>query len=156
MMTRFRDLHAGRRPGSTGAAAKALRSPDRIAPARAFDLAADDDEILAEDQVIGDRAALGGREGQDDCSNRKRRREITTPSAYHAAFLAQSGSGVRTGTSRRKIGRSASRTEAFAPTARSDARESCCSARGWEAPRLFLVPYPCFKVADLKQKNGCL
>jgi hypothetical protein len=34
--------------------------------ARAFDLAADDDELLAKDQVFGDQGCPGGDEGQDE------------------------------------------------------------------------------------------
>lgn len=36
------------------------------AQARAFDLAADDDELLAEDQVLGDQGCAGRDEGQDE------------------------------------------------------------------------------------------
>jgi hypothetical protein len=36
------------------------------AQARAFDLAADDDELLAKDQVLGDQGCAGRDEGQDD------------------------------------------------------------------------------------------
>jgi hypothetical protein len=36
------------------------------AQARAFDLAADDNELLAKDQVFGDQGCSGGDEGQDE------------------------------------------------------------------------------------------
>lgn len=40
--------------------------PIKSAPPRSFDLAADDDELLAKDQVLGDQCCPGPDEGQDD------------------------------------------------------------------------------------------
>jgi hypothetical protein len=40
--------------------------PIKSAPPRSFDLAADDDELLAKDQVLGDQGCPGRDEGQDD------------------------------------------------------------------------------------------
>jgi hypothetical protein len=40
--------------------------PIKSAPSRSFDLSADDDELLAKDQVLGDHGCLRCDDGQDD------------------------------------------------------------------------------------------
>jgi hypothetical protein len=62
-------------------------------------LAADDDELLAKDQVFGDQGCPGAAKART-MSNRKRRKASTAPSAYHVGlFLAGSRSGAAMATS---------------------------------------------------------
>jgi hypothetical protein len=59
------------------------------APARAFELAADDDELLAKNQVLGHQRCPGREEGEDDVGEEAKERDHG-PSAYHdGSFVAR-------------------------------------------------------------------
>ena len=93
-------------------------SPLESAPARAFDLAADDDELLAEDQVLGDQGCPGRDEGQDDVEQEAKEGDhdserLPRRPSWHRADLA-----LRRPRHRRKDRiRFGSRTEHLRPTA---------------------------------------
>ena len=69
------------------------------AQASAFDLAADDDELLAKEQVLGDQGCPGRDEGQDEV-DRRRRKGTTVPSCVPRR-LAPGTPGNRAGQSGR-------------------------------------------------------
>jgi hypothetical protein len=81
------DVHEAVEAAGQGTDEPAIES----AQARAFDLASDDDELLAKDQVFGDQGCSGRDEGQDDVEPEAK--EGDHGSAYHdGLFLARRAS----------------------------------------------------------------
>lgn len=66
------------------------------AQARAVDLAADDDELLAKNEVLGDQGCVGRDEGRDEV-DQEAKEAITVPTAYHDGRILARRASVREG-----------------------------------------------------------